>query len=98
MIRERPLYWIAVDVMSIGYGVSFDRSVAGELPTPEKNTGWMREAQRFTVIIKLNDKIAKQLLREGGQADVITYTGDNFIFNGLGKIWIWLTSKLTYIY
>jgi len=86
------------NIVSIGYGVSFDRSVAGELPTPEKSTGWMREAQRFTVIIKLNDKITKQLLREGGQADVITYTGDNFIFNGLGKIWIWLTSKLAYIY
>lgn len=86
------------NIISIGYGVSFDKSVAGELPTPEKNTGWMREAQRFTVIIKLEDNVSKNLLREGGQADVITYTGDNFVFNGLGKVWIWLTSKLTYIY
>lgn len=85
-------------VVSIGYGVSFDKSVPGDLPTPEKSTGWMREAQRFTVIIKLENDIAKQLLREGGQADVITYTGDNTLFNSLGKIWIWLTSKLTYIY
>ncbi len=85
-------------VISIGYGVSFDKSVPGELPKPEKVTGWMREAQRFTVIIKFNDHVNKNLLREGGQADIITYTGDNFIFNGLGKISIWLTSKLTYLY
>jgi multidrug resistance efflux pump len=34
--------------------------------------GWMRNAQRFTVIIKFDDKLNKNLLREGGQADVIT--------------------------
>lgn len=85
-------------IVSIGYGVSFDRSVQGELPTPAKTTGWMREAQRFTVIIKFNDDVTKELLREGGQADVITYTDNNFILNGLGKISIWLTSKLAYLY
>jgi multidrug resistance efflux pump len=85
-------------IVSIGYGVSFDRSVQGELPTPAKTTGWMREAQRFTVIIKFNDAVAKELLREGGQADVITYTGNNFLLNGLGKISIWLTSKFAYLY
>lgn len=85
-------------IVSIGYGVSFDKSVQGELPTPEKTTGWMREAQRFTVIIKFNDNVAKQLLREGGQADIITYTGNNFLLNGLGKISIWLTSKFAYLY
>ncbi|PCI55051.1 MAG: secretion protein [Gammaproteobacteria bacterium] len=85
-------------IVSIGYGVSFDKSVQGELPTPAKTTGWMREAQHFTVIIKFNDDIAKKLLREGGQADVITYTGNNFLFNGLGKMSIWLTSKLAYLY
>ena len=85
-------------IVSIGYGVSFDNSVPGELPTPEKTTGWMREAQRFTVIIRFSDDVNKTLLREGGQADIITYTGDNFILNGLGKISIWLTSKLAYLY
>ena len=85
-------------IVSIGYGVSFDKSVQGELPTPQKPTGWMREAQRFTVIIKINEKVGINLLREGGQADVITYTGDNFVINGLGKVWIYLSSLLTYIY
>jgi multidrug resistance efflux pump len=85
-------------IVSIGYGVSFDKSVQGELPTPQKPTGWMREAQRFTVIIKINEKVGINLLREGGQADVITYTGSNFIINGLGKVWVYLSSLLTYIY
>lgn len=87
-------------VVSIGYGVSFDQSVPGELPTPQKSTGWMREPQRFTVMIRINavDKINRRLLREGGQADIITYTGDNTLFNGLGKVWIWITSQLSYIY
>jgi len=85
-------------VVSIGYGVSFDKSVQGELPTPEQSTGWMREPQRFTVIMKFEETIPKGLLREGGQADVITYTGDNFIFNSLGKVWAWITSILTFIY
>lgn len=85
-------------IVSIGYGVSFDKSVQGELPTPVKTIGWMREPQRFTVIIKFNDGVAKELLREGGQADVITYTDNNVILNGLGKISIWLTSKLAYLY
>jgi multidrug resistance efflux pump len=85
-------------IVSIGYGVSFDKSVPGELPTPEKTTGWMREAQRFTVIIKFDGDVDRTLLREGGQADIITYTGDNFLLNGLGKISIWITSKLAYLY
>ena len=85
-------------VISVGYGVNFDKSIVGELPTPERATGWMRNAQKFTVIIKFDDKPEKHLLREGGQADVITYTGDNFIMNTLGKMSIWLTSKLAYLY
>lgn len=87
------------NIVSIGYGVSFDKSVPGELPTPQKSTGWMRDPQRFTVIIKLSDEVyGKNLLREGGQADVITYTSDNYIINSFGKLWIWLTSILTYVY
>lgn len=85
-------------IISVGYGVSFDKSVVGELPTPEKSTGWMRKAQQFTVIIKFDNKPDGSLLREGGQADVITYTGDNFIMNTLGKVSIWITSKLAYLY
>jgi multidrug resistance efflux pump len=90
-------------IVSIGYGVSFDKSVQGELPTPQTSTGWMREPQRFTVIIRfdkdvLTNLVGKSLLREGGQADVITYTSNNFIINGLGKIWVWLTSLVSYIY
>ncbi|WNC73001.1 HlyD family secretion protein [Thalassotalea psychrophila] len=86
------------EVMTIGFGVSFDQSKPGELPTPEKPQGWMRDPQRFTTIIKFTDEPDKRLLREGGQADVIAYTGDSFIFNSLGKIWVRITSFLTYLY
>lgn len=85
-------------VVSIGYGVSFDKSVPGQLPEPQKPQGWMRDPQRFTVIIKIEEINAKNIFREGGQADVITYTGDSWILNSLGKISIWLTSYLSYIY
>jgi len=85
-------------IVSVGYGVSFDNSVQGELPTAQKSTGWMREPQLFIVVIKLDENAHRlNLLREGGQADVITYTSNNFIMNGLGKLWVRITSLLTYI-
>ena len=85
-------------IVSVGYGVSFDKSVQGELPTAQKSSGWMREPQRFIVIIKLDKSTYKaNLLREGGQVDVITYTSENFVINALGKIWIRITSIMTYI-
>jgi multidrug resistance efflux pump len=85
-------------IVSVGYGVSFDNSVQGELPTAQKSTGWMREPQRFIVVIKLDESAHRlNLLREGGQADVITYTSNNFIMNALGKLWVRITSLLTYI-
>lgn len=87
-------------IRTIGFGVSFDKNKPGALPTPEAPKGWMRDPQRFTVIITFDDpKIIKTgLLREGGQADVIAYTEDSFLFKGLGKAWVWLTSYITYLY
>jgi len=86
------------EVISLGFGVKFDQNVPGDLSTPQQPQGWMRDPQRFTVIIKFNERPDKHLLREGGQADVIAYTGDNFILNLLGKISIWFTSYMSYIY
>ncbi|MGB0937042.1 MAG: HlyD family secretion protein [Colwellia sp.] len=86
------------NIVSVGYGVSFDNSVQGELPTAQKSTGWMREPQRFIVVIKLDtSELKKNTLREGGQADVITYTSNNFVINALGKLWIHIKSILTYV-
>lgn len=98
VLDSAPGQVFAGKVRTIGYGVSFDQSKPGELPTPEKPQGWMRDPQRFTTIITFIDQPDKRLLREGGQADVIAYTGDSFIFNALGKIWVRVTSFLTYLY
>ncbi|SES66430.1 HlyD family secretion protein [Thalassotalea agarivorans] len=89
---------ISGTIQSVGYGVDFDKSKPGSLPVPEKSTSWMRDPQRFTVIIKFDDPRAIGQLREGGQADVITYTGNNFVFNALGKVYIRLISWFSYIY
>ncbi|WNC68037.1 HlyD family secretion protein [Thalassotalea nanhaiensis] len=98
VLDSAPGQVFAGEVITIGFGVSFDKSQPGDLPTPEKPQGWMRDPQRFTTIIKFTDEPDKRLLREGGQADVIAYTGDSFIFNTLGKIWVRITSFLTYLY
>lgn len=86
------------EIHSVGYGVSFDKTQPGQLSQPEKPSGWMRDPQRFIVFIKFKDKSARGYWREGGQADVITYTNNNFIMNGLGKIWAWFTALITYVY
>ena len=99
LLDARPGKTFSGEVISIGYGVSFDKNAPGALPVPQKPKGWMRDPQRFNVVIRFTDLASVQYyLREGGQADVITYTGENFILNSLGKFWSWITSYLSYVY
>ena len=86
-------------VSIIGHGVQ-QSSTGGEiggLSAIQSESGWMRDAQRFPVIIHFDDDSAKGLRRMGGQADVQVY-GDSSILNGLGWIWIRFMSVLSYIY
>jgi len=86
-------------VVSTGFGVNWGQSSeAGQLPKISNPRDWLREPQRFPVIIRFADDSSRGLRREGGQADVIVYTGDNFILNGLGKLWIRAMSVLSYVY
>jgi len=86
-------------VSSIGYGISQPSGGAtGELETVKADSGWLRDAQRFPVIIKFSDDSSRGIRRHGGQADVQIYTGDHFIINTLGRIWIRLMSYLSYVY
>lgn len=86
-------------VSSIGYGISQPSGGAtGELETVKTDSGWLRDAQRFPVIIKFSDDSSRGIRRHGGQADVQIYTGDHFIINTLGRIWIRLMSCLSYVY
>lgn len=84
-------------VSSVGYGVSARTASPGELPTIQGSTGWLREPQRFPVIVRFPSEEAVGLLRAGGQADVIVYAGNSFILNTLGKLRIRLSSLLSYV-
>ncbi|MEA3413851.1 MAG: HlyD family secretion protein [Pseudomonadota bacterium] len=87
-------------VSSIGYGVGHgDRTATlGELSMAEGKTGWLRDAQRFPVIIHFDDNSAVGLRRAGGRADVQIYTGDHPVLNALGRLWIRLMAVLSYVY
>jgi multidrug resistance efflux pump len=88
-------------VRSIGYGVAAGPNAApGTLPDVQSSRDWLRQAQRFPVIIELSDdELAKVPgLREGAQAEAIVYTGDNPVMNALGRLFIRGMSLLSYAY
>jgi multidrug resistance efflux pump len=86
-------------VSSIGFAVDSSSSGdVGELASVSSRSGWLRDAQRFPVIIRFDDDSSKGLRRVGGQADVLVYTGNNLIINTLGRWWIHALSWLSYIY
>ena len=86
-------------VKSISAGVAQGPSESlGELQTIESTSGWLRDAQRFAVIIDFADDEAYGLRRAGGQVDVLIYTGDGAVLNTLGWLWIRFLSILSYVY
>lgn len=86
-------------VSSIGFAVDSSISgTVGELAKVEGKSGWLRDSQRFPVIIKFDDESARGLRRLGGQADVLVYTSNNWIINPLGWIWIRVLSWFSYVY
>ena len=86
-------------VSSVGFAVKQDSGGAvGDLETIKGSSGWLRDAQRFPVIIYFNDDSSKGFRRMGGQVDVQIYTGNNWVVNALGWLWIRVLSWLSYIY
>lgn len=86
-------------IRSIGFAVnSSSPDVIGGLTTVASQSGWLRNAQRFPVMISFDDESAAGLRRLGGQADVQIYTGDNWFINSIGWVWIRLLSWLSYAY
>ena len=86
-------------VSTVGFAV--DTASTGEvggLATIEGKSGWLRDAQRFPVIIVFDDDSASGLRRLGGQADVLVFTGNNWIINPLGWLYIRLLSLFSYVY
>ena len=90
-------------VSSFSIGASVGVQVAGSLPKPPEIDGWMRDPQRFPVRIRMLGYEIGEASHDtrrmlNGQADVIVYTGDNWLMNNLGKVWIRLMSWLSYAY
>jgi multidrug resistance efflux pump len=84
-------------VRSLGFGVATDKTNKGGLPTISDKKGWLQDPQRFPVIITSDDPEVRKLYRIGGQVDVVVYTGDNFILNGIANFRLKLISLLSYV-
>lgn len=87
-------------VRGTGFGVSVDTTPLGGLPTVDNNRQWLRDAQRFPVDVEfqLNDRDQRQGIRVGAQVSVIVYTGDSWLFNVVGMVYIRVASLLTYAF
>lgn len=85
-------------VKSIGHGVSTGNTNRGDLPSISASQGWLRDPQRFPVIITIDDKSVLKQLRQGGQVDVVVFTGkEEGLLSMLGKLRIRIISLMSYV-
>ena len=85
-------------VKSIGHGVSTGNTNRGDLPSISASQGWLRDPQRFPVIITIDDKSVLKQLRQGGQVDVVVFTGkEEGLLPLLGKLRIRIISLMSYV-
>lgn len=88
-------------VREIAFGVAIDSNALGSLPTVDNERQWLRDAQRFPVLVDFTiaeEHPGRDLLKVGSQVSLIVYTGDNKWFNQLGRLRIRVASYLTYLY
>ena len=85
-------------IRSIGSGVSSDQVLdRGKLPDIQSKQGWLRDPQRFPVIVVFNKDEVMKYFRPGGNVDVVVYTGDSYILNSIAKFRVWFNSKISYV-
>ena len=89
-------------VQSIGWGISQDGDAPnGQLSSVPPDQGWLRDPQRFPVLIMVlpdeDKKAGIDVGRSGAQANVIIFTGDNVIMNPLGRLWMRIVALLSYL-
>jgi multidrug resistance efflux pump len=85
-------------VKSVGYGVSYgEKNDKGSLPKISNSQSWLRDPQRFPVIINIKNNEIKKAIRYGGQADVIIYASNSSILNFIGWFQIRINSLLSYV-
>ena len=89
-------------VANIGLGIQAGRSAKpGTLPSIDNNRDWLRQAQRFPVIVRFDagqDEALLNNLRIGGQSSVIAYTEPAWLTRMLGKLYVRVMSYLSYAY
>jgi multidrug resistance efflux pump len=88
-------------VRSISLGVSDGQATSpGNLPTIANNRDWLRQSQRFPVIVgfDVTDPELRRQLRVGGQVSVIAYTEGAGFLKLLGQAYIRLMSWISYAY
>jgi multidrug resistance efflux pump len=89
-------------VRNVTYGVTAAESTSkpGTLPTVQNARDWLRNAQRFPVLIDFDDPAeATQLgARVGSQVNVLVYTGEHSILNPLGRFLMWFSGLMSYAY
>ena len=90
------------EVRSVGLGTSAGGDQpAGTLPTIQNDRDWLRQSQRFPVIIGFDTEQNAALqrnLRIGGQASVMAYSEGTSVLKLLGKAYIRLASVFSYAY
>ena len=87
-------------VREVGFGVAVDTAPLGSLPTITNDSNWLRDAQRYPVLIDfdLKGQLGKAPLKVGSQATVVVYTGSYWVTNPLAGLWMRMTALLTYAY
>lgn len=86
-------------VRSIGFGVESGSGTAlGKLPTIDNDRNWLRDAQRFPVIIELDRDNRPTDLRVGAQATVMVFTDKAWLLKPLGKLYMRLVSLFSFAY
>ena len=94
-----PGQWLQGTVRGTGFGVEVDSEPMGQLPTIQNDREWLRESQRFPVLVDLETEDLGELgVRVGSQASVTVYTGDHAVLNALGRVRMRIASYLSYAY
>ena len=87
------------NVRGTGFGVAVDSAPLGQLPTIENDRNWLREAQRFPVLVDFETENLRELgVRVGSQATVTVFTSDRPVLNLIGRLRMRLSSYLSYVY
>jgi len=86
-------------IRTTGFGVNVESAPLGSLPTIDNDRQWLRDSQRFSVLVdfELPNAEDRRGIRVGAQASVVVYTGGGFLFNSIAWLKMHLLSVLTYI-